>query len=160
MEFNQSVSNPMLVGCIELMKAEDSPEHRGMFIEELTRASFMAPALIEPEPAEDAEGKLSIAPGSRVQFPRLSTGDGRHFLMAFTDEGEYARWVEKAPKRLPVFALRLEDYAGMLPGQDSRGNVSPALGVVINPYGANIILPGEMVAGIMAAKRAQMEKLS
>lgn len=75
MEFNQSVSNPMLVGCIELMKAEDSPEHRAMFIEELTRASFMAPALIEPEPREDAEGKLSIVPGSQVQFPVLSVGD-------------------------------------------------------------------------------------
>lgn len=52
MEFNQSVSNPMLVGCFELMKAEDSPE-----------------------PREDAEGKLSIVPGSQVQFPMLSAGD-------------------------------------------------------------------------------------
>lgn len=155
MEFNQSVSNPMLVGCIELMKAEDSPEHRAMFIEELTRASLMAPALIEPEPREDAEGKLSIVPGSQVQFPMLSAGDGRHFFMAFTDEGEYAKWVEKAPKRLPVFALRLEDYAGMLLGKDSQGRMSPALGVVINPYGANIVLPREMVAGIMSARIAQ-----
>ena len=28
MEFNKSVSNPMLMGAIELMREEDTPEHR------------------------------------------------------------------------------------------------------------------------------------
>ena len=28
MEFNKPVSNPMMVGSIELLKAEDTPEHR------------------------------------------------------------------------------------------------------------------------------------
>ncbi len=159
MEFNKSVSNPMLVGCIELMKAEDTPEHRNMFIGEVTKASFMAPAVIEPEPQEDAEGRPAIVPGSKVQFPMLSAGEGKHFFMAFTDEGEYVKWVEKAPKRLPVFALRFEDYAAMLLGKDSQGKMSPALGVVINPYGANIMLPREMVAGIMSARMAQAQRV-
>ena len=34
MEFNKPVSNPMMVGSIELLKAEDTPEHRQMFLEE------------------------------------------------------------------------------------------------------------------------------
>ena len=64
MEFNKPVSNPMLVGSIELLKEEDTPDHRNMFVSEMTNASFLAPALIDPEPTENAEGKLTIT-GSR-----------------------------------------------------------------------------------------------
>lgn len=158
MEFNKSVSNPMLVGAIELMKAEDTPEHRGMFMEEVTKASFMSPAVVEPKPQEDEEGKPAVSPGSMVQFPMISTGEGKRFFMAFTDEGEYKKWVEKAAERLSVFALTLDDYAAMLLRKDAQGNGCPALGVVINPYGANIILPKEMLAGMVSAKLAQMQK--
>ena len=88
MEFNKTVSNPMLVGALELMKAEDTPAHRNMFMGELTKASFLTPAIIEPAPTEDAEGKLVLAPNSKVQFPMLNTPDGAKFFMAFTDAAE------------------------------------------------------------------------
>ncbi len=158
MEFNKSVSNPMLVGCIELMKEEDTPEHRRMFMEEVTKASFISPAVIEPKPQENDEGKPVISPGSKVQFPMIATGDGKRFFMAFTDEGEYSKWVEKTSERLPVFALNLDDYAAMLLRRDDQGNSCPALGVAVNPYSANIILPREMLAGILSAKLSQMQK--
>lgn len=158
MEFNKSVSNPMLVGAIELIKEEDTPEHRRMFMDEVTRASFIAPAVIEPKPQEDEEGKPAILPGSKVQFPMIATGDGKRFFMAFTDESEYGKWVEKTAERLPVFALTLEDYAAMLLRRDAQGNECPALGVALNPCSANIIMPREMLAGIMSAKLAQMQK--
>ncbi|MDE6517983.1 MAG: SseB family protein, partial [Acetatifactor sp.] len=58
----------------------------------------------------DEEGKPVISPGSKVQFPMIATGDGKRFFMAFTDEGEYNKWVEKSSERLPVFALTLDDY--------------------------------------------------
>ena len=92
MEFNKTVSNPMLVGALELMKAEDTPAHRNMFMGELTKASFLTPAIIEPAPTEDAEGKLVLAPNSKVQFPMLNTPDGAKFFMAFTDAAEYGKW--------------------------------------------------------------------
>ena len=72
MEFNKSVSNPMLMGAIELMRAEDTPDHRNMFVGELAKATFLSPAIIEPAPVENAEGKLAIAPGSKVQLPMLT----------------------------------------------------------------------------------------
>ena len=50
MEFNKPVSNPMMVGTIELLKAEDTPEHRQMFLEELQKAKFLAPVVIDPVP--------------------------------------------------------------------------------------------------------------
>ncbi len=159
MEFNKAVSNPMLVGCIELMKAEDTPDHRNMFVTELTKALFQAPAIIDPEPAADEEGNLTVAPGSRVQFPMLATPDGKRFFMGFTDPGEYRKWVEKN-KELPTFSLKFDDYANMLLRRDPQGNECPALGFVINPMGANVIVPKEMVAGMMAARVAQARQMA
>lgn len=158
MEFNKPVSNPMLVGAIELMKAEDTPEHRNLFLDEVTKASFLSPAIIEPEPTEDEEGKLLIEKGSKVQFPMLSTSDGKRFFMAFTEEREYEKWVENAPKKFPTFALTFDDYAAMILRKDPQGNLCPALGVVINPCGANVILPREMLAGVISSKIAYMQR--
>lgn len=157
MDFNKAVSNPMLVGCIELMKEEDSPEHRGMFFEELAKASFQTPAMIEPEPEADEEGNLKVRPGSRVQFPLLVAPDGKKFFMGFTDPREYGKWVEKN-QEMPTFALKMEDYANMILRRDAQGNEHPAVGLVINPMGANMIIPKEMIAGMMAARAAQMRQ--
>lgn len=155
MEFNQSVSNPMLVGCLELLKAEDTPGHRNMFVEELVKAQLLSPSIIEPAPVQGQDGGLAIAPGSKVQFPMLTAPDGKRFFMAFTDSQEYGAWKEKSGQDLPFFALKFVDYAGMLFAKDSKGNLSQASGFVINPLGANILVPREMVAGIMAARAAQ-----
>lgn len=157
MEFNKTVSNPMLVGAIELLKAEDSHEHRNLFVEQLQKASLLAPAVVEPEPVEDAEGRLTLAPGSKIQFPMLAAPDKKRFHMGFTDMTEYRKWQEKN-KELPFFALRFEDYARILLSKDAQGNACPALGVVINPFGSNIIVPKEMVEGIMAARAAAAKR--
>ena len=124
-----------------------------MFVGELAKASFLSPAIIEPAPVEDPEGKLTVAPNSKVQFPMLNTPDGAKFFMAFTDEAEYQKWQEKNQK-FPFFSLTLDDYAAMILRRDPKGNICPALGMVVNPFGANIIVPREMLAGMMSAKAA------
>lgn len=153
MEFNKPVSNPMLVGAMELIKAEDSPEHRNMFIGEMVKAHFLAPAVIMPAPEEGPAGELRLVPGSQIQFPMLSTQDGKYFFMAFTDRMEWNKWKESEGKH--TFSVTFDDLAGMLLKKDSQGKVSPALGFVINPFGANMIIPREMVAGLIAARQAQ-----
>lgn len=151
MEFNKPVSNPMLMGTIELMRDDDTPEHRNMFVDELIKASFLSPALIDPEPAADAGGKLTIVSGSKVQFPLLTAPDGKKFFMAFTDASEYDKWQEKT-RPLPTFALKFDDYAAMLLHKRSEENTPQAFGFVINPAGCNIIVPKEMVANIIAVR--------
>lgn len=157
MEFNKTVSNPMLMGSIELMKAEDTAAHRNMFMGELVRAELLTPSIIDPAPQENEEGKLTIAPGSKVQFPMLTTQDGAKFFMAFTDAAEYEKWQEKNQK-FPTFAIKVEEYAAMILRRDSKGGLCPALGLVINPMGANIVLPREMLAGMLSARAAQAKK--
>ena len=153
MEFNKTVSNPMLMGAIELMREDDTPEHRNMFVEELIKGSFLSPALIDPLPAEDAEGRLTIAFGSKIQFPMLTAPDGKKFFMAFSDASEYDKWQEKT-RPLPTFALKFDDYAAMLFHKNSDESTPQAFGFVINPAGCNIIVPKGMVANIMTARAA------
>lgn len=151
MEFNRPVSNPMLVGCIELMKAEDTLEHREMFVQELQKSNLQAPAIISPEPVKSMDGNLLFAQGSKVEFPMLQAPNGARFFMGFTDPVEYRKWAERN-KDLPFFSLRFEDYVNMLYNKDSQGNESTALGIVINPLGANVVVPREMLAGIVARR--------
>ena len=65
----------MLMGTIQLVKADPSQEHKNMFIAELMKAQFKAPVLVTPEPEVDAEGKAKLVPGSKVQFPMLTAPD-------------------------------------------------------------------------------------
>ena len=151
MEFNKPVSNPMLLGCIELMRDEDSQEHREMFAAEFMKSSFLAPAVVDPAPIVNEEGEEVIAPGSKIQFPMLGTQDGKRLFVAFNDKNEYDDWCEKNGK-LPCFTLRMEDYGQMLLRKDPMGNLAPAIGLVINPLSTNLLVSREMLANLMARK--------
>lgn len=148
----------MLMGCVELMKAEDTPDHRKMFTEELVKAEFLSPALMNPEPEDLGDGKLKPKEGTKVQFPMLATPEGKKFLMAFTDAKEYQKWQEKTGKEMPYFALKFDDYARLLFAKDSQGNLNPGLGFVINPVSDNVVVGKELVANIMAIRIAQAKK--
>ncbi len=150
MEFNKPVSNPMLIGTIELMKADDSQQHRGMFVNEVMKAEFLTPVVISPAPAPDKNGRLVIAEGSQVQFPSLSTPDGRQFLMAFTDKMEFEKW--KPGEEKYSFALTFDDYVSMLLRKGGQENAARAMGFVINPYGCNVIIHREMIANMMLTR--------
>lgn len=144
----------MLLGCIELMRDADTPEHRQMFADELGKALFVAPAIVEPAPIEDEEGNLKLAPESKIQFPMLGTTDGKKLYMAFTDQKEYDEWQE-ANQKFPMFTLNLQDYANMLLRKDPFGNPYPVVGLVINPMSTNLVVSREMLGSIIAMKMAQ-----
>lgn len=151
MKLKKSVSNPMLVGSMELLKADDTKEHFTMFLTELQKAELLAPALINPAPVEEEEGERKILPGSMVQFPMLSASDGNRYFMGFTDEGEYRLWEEKN-QPCPTFALKFDDYIGLMMRKNADGQMSNAQGIIVNPYGANLVLHKDLLANIMAGR--------
>lgn len=150
MEFNKPVSNPMLVGAIEVMKAENTPEHRNMVINEAMKAQFLTPVVITPQPETDKDGNVRLTSEHRMQFPMLTAPDGKHFFMAYTDKTELKKWKDEEGQQ--TFAMTFDDYAGMLFKKDAQGNSSPAAGFVINAFGGNIVITKEMAASLMAAK--------
>ncbi len=146
MEFNIPVSNPMLIGAIEVMKADPSAEHKNLFINEMMKGKFLSPVVITPEPTKNEEGEYKITPENRIQFPMLTAPDGKHYFMAFTDKMELDKW--KKDEEIFTFALTVDDYAHM--SLDPNGL---SAGYVINPYGANIVIIKEMLTSLMAAKQ-------
>lgn len=150
MDINKPVSNPMLVGAMELVNAEDTPEHRNIFLTEVMKAVFLAPVVLTPAPVADEQGLFHLQPGSQIQFPMLKAPDGRQFFMAYTDWEELRKW--KNEDNQQTFALRLLDFAEMLFKQNDRGEINPAAGFVINPYGSNMAMTKELVATLLAPK--------
>ena len=89
----------------------------------------------------------------------LNSPDCAKLFTAFTDAAEYGKWQEKN-QNLPTFAIKVEEYAAMILRRDPKGGLCPALGLVINPMGANIVLPREMLAGMLSARAAQVKKMA
>lgn len=139
----EMVSNPMLLGTIELLKAENSVEHQNIFASELKNATFLAPVVITPEPEKDENGRLRMLPDSRISFPMLQTKAGQFFFMAYTDVHELQKW--KGAENPNAFALKLEDYAQMLAQESPDGAENPALGMVIDPFGCNMAVFRDMI---------------
>lgn len=153
MEYNKSVSNPMLMGAIELMKAENTPEHRKMVSEQILNAHFLSPAAVDPIPEPNDKGERIIGPEHHVRIPVLMSSGGKPFFMAFTDMTELKKWKDEEEQQ--TLSMSFADYAGMLFRKDGQGNPSPVVGFVINPFSENIIVPKEMVEHYMKAGLAQ-----
>lgn len=152
MKFNEAVSNPLLVGAIELLKEEPTPEHQKMVADEIVKAIYLSPVKVMsmPEPNEKGEVEFQAGEKQELQFPALTAPDGKIYFLAFTDEEEFVKWSEHEAHT--KFSMSFDDYAGLLFQKDAMGNSSPVSGMVINPYGANIVIAKEMIAQYIAEK--------
>ena len=81
MEFNKQVSNPMLIGTIELMKADRSKEHHNMLVNEILKAQFLTPADVNSFPTVNAECKTEVSEDTRIQFPRRTAPEGEELVV-------------------------------------------------------------------------------
>ena len=132
------ITNPMLTGAMELMKASDTVEHRQMFIGEMIHAKFLSPVVINPQPVPDENGISKIDKDAKIQVPMLTAPDGKHFFMAFTDLDELQKWNKEGGQQ--IFGFSFADYVGMVKNSKEASN-----GFVINPYSHNIVMTTEMM---------------
>ncbi len=135
------ITNPMLTGAMELMKANDTVEHRQMFIGEVLHARFLSPVVIDPKPEVDENGISIVSKDAKIQLPMLTAPDGKHFFMAFTDLEELQKWNKEGGQQ--IFGFNFVDYVGMLRKAKETCN-----GFIINPYSHNIVMPSELVEAI------------
>lgn len=138
------ITNPMLVGAIELLRADDTIEHRHMVMEEIAHATLLSPVTIIPEPVPDESGIPRITPEHNVQVPLIAMG-GRRFFMAFTDYAELQKWSKGEKKS--VFGFRFSDYLNMMQGAGDSCD-----GLAVNPAGNNLILSKEMIFNMISTK--------
>ena len=145
MEKTKPITNPMLVGAMELLKAEDTPEHRRLFVDELVKARLLSPGNVTPQPQPDEQGRVRLTPENKINIPMLTSPDGKNYFMAFTDMGELQKW--KKEENQNVFAFNFVQYNNVLMAGRAKSD-----GFVINPYSNNLIITRETAEAIYAAK--------
>lgn len=172
MELNKTVSNPMLVGAMQLIKADGKtpdPMHQEMFMEELDKAEFLAPAEVKAEVGPDGE-KL-VNGKAQFRFPLLTGSDGRRFFVAFTDNATVAKAQEmEGASKLPdefvkeTVAVKFSDLARFVLTPNPDGSENTTFGIVINPFMENIVIPKTLIATIAMKKqqeaRERLEKVA
>lgn len=135
------ITNPMLVGAIELMKSNSTTEHRKMVIEEMLHAHFLSPVVITPKPEPDENGIAKMSPDAKISVPMLTAPDGKHFFMAFTDIEELQKWKKEEGQQ--IFGFSFADYVKMV--RTAQDNCQ---GFVLNPYSHNLVLTRDMIETI------------
>lgn len=153
MEQPRVITNPMLVGSMELLKADNSTKHRDFFLQELLKAHLLTPATVTPKPELDPSGMVRMLPDSQIQMPMLSTREGVRYFMAFTDMPELKKWIKSLEEGQQIFVFGFAEFASMVERADSQCD-----GFAINPGGANIRITRKMIATIKGAKATQHKK--
>jgi len=153
MEIDKTVSNPMLVGAMQLIKADGKdpvPQHQVMFMQELDKADLLAPADVKEELNED--GTVKEGGKTAVRFPVLTGSDGKKFFVVFTDNNslEQARSVDgvsRLPEEFMGHSVKVKffEIARMLLTPNPDGSENPTFGIVINPFMENIVIPKTMI---------------
>ncbi len=153
-ELRGKIENPALKLAMDGLRASEqdgrpSKIANDYFLQELLKARLLCPVELEtPPPVEDAPVKIE----GKIKIFGLNAQDGRSFLMAFTDAEELKKWRDKEEEQIMVWSIAR--YANILLKQGC-----PHEGVVINPFGENIIVKREYLPKLLQRIRAAQKPL-
>lgn len=138
MDINKPITNPDLVNVIKEIKQGYKKEE--LFWKEMFEAKFLCPVNMKFGSTSRKENqKIVVGEGSSINLFSIDNKQGEHFLMAFTDWMELKKWKQSHDQQTLI--LSYEDYQGIILKNDSVYQ-----GMVINPFGENIILDRQTLA--------------
>lgn len=130
------ISNPNLLHVIRLMRANRAKEPQ--FFEALHQAKFLCPVQVDTHSLpKNHDDKVVLSSDSPISLVSISDDSGAHYLMAFTDRNELSKWDQGSSQQTIVYTF--DDYKAVLTSGDT-----PYQGVVLNPFGDNIVLGKEL----------------
>lgn len=141
-EKQKTINNPMLMGALELLRAENTQEHRNLVMQEILRARFLTPVVVEPPLVAGEDGVARAEADRTINLLLLKAADEKGYFMGYTDMEELKKW--KAQTSHQVFALKFSDYVNMLLKPECEVN-----GVVINPFDHNLVITKDMILGML-----------
>ncbi len=151
MDIGGKVNNEKLLAAIENMKADNNPETREAFIDSLQEAKFLVPAVFEPKPEKNAQGKIVSAKKMKVHFKVLTSQKKENVFPCFTDNEIFSRGVQDVETEQAVLT-----YRELVPlVLNSKGAMA---GFVINPYTDNVPVTAALIEGIEKSKKNGISK--
>lgn len=137
MDINKPIANPDLVNVIKGIKQGNKEEE--LFWKEIFKSKFLCPINMEIGKTTQKESdEIVLEEGTSIALLSIDNEQSEHFLMAFTDWGELKKW--KQNQNQQTLVLSYEDYQEIIIKNDSVYQ-----GMVINPFGENIILDRQML---------------
>ncbi len=130
------VTNPGLVQAMEAMKQERTPKTELTFINHMKAARFLVPANIRQVQKAEAneDGTVVLKDVPEVQILLFNNKENQKFLPLFTDPVEARKWEGFSDHQM--FAFSFQDLCRFC----ETHNAETLVGVVVNPYGHNIII--------------------
>lgn len=151
----RTILNPELVRNASWIFQENErdkidPNLWQLLFTEIFRGEYIIPVDSKNIKLSEGTGKnFNISDDSKIAFPVLEHGDGKKYYPFFTDWNEYRKFD------------RNTQYTIMAAGfKDMEKFVSKADGIVINPFGVNIIINYDMLSTISEASKEMSKTLS
>lgn len=139
MNINEPISNPKLVNAIEGLSNNNATQQK--FFEEFAQAKLLCPADIQLQNSTRDGNEIVVGEGSSISVKHIEDTEGNKFLMAFTDWKELYKWNSSKEQQTVIFGYK--DFQSIM--KESRDVYS---GMVINPFGANIVITLPMLDGM------------
>ena len=98
----------MLVGALELLRAENTPDHRNMVMQEVLHAQFLTPVVVDPPLMPDENGVARMTADNKINLLMLTATDGKRYFMAYTDMEELKKYNTNAEYQ--IFGFKFSDY--------------------------------------------------
>lgn len=137
MNIDQPITNEALVDIIGKVKQNEVREE--LFWKEIFKAKFLCPVIMNiAKNLQNDNSTIVLEEGTNISLLSIDNSQGEHFLMAFTDWNEVRKW--KQEENQQTLVLTYEDYQGIILKNDS-----PYHGVVINPFGENVVLSRQLM---------------
>ena len=158
MIYNGTINNSMLSGAIEMMRLDPTPKNHSLVLEEVLKARFLCPVYLSKVPKIDENGDPFFDEDCDIQYQMLQNKKGEPYLIAFTCQEQYDKWMEMrtATTEIYEFIMEFSEYMNLIIRPLPDGNYGPAVGVVIDPFGCNLKLDRDMIANLVI-RRMQME---
>ena len=137
MDINKPITNPNLVNVIKEIKQGNKEGE--LFWEEIFKAKFLCPIKMEiGKTTQKEKHQIVLEEETNVALLSIANERSEHFLMAFTDWDELKKWNQDYNQQALI--LSYEDYQGIIIKNDSAYQ-----GMVINPFGENIVLDRQIM---------------
>ena len=137
----KTIRNDDLKKAMDQLRAAATRENEVRMFEELQKARFLCPVLLE-----------NGAPSLQMRFVMINTPDGKAFFPVFTDEEEALKMPNQNSEARRDYIVRtLKEFEPIF--RDTRGQ---SLGVVVNPFSGNIVLPRVLISRLNTEKASSI----
>ncbi len=138
-----NINNAELLKAIETLKNENSQDNYKPFVENLVKAKFIVPAVIEQNADQNDDEKKKAV---KINFRVITDQNKKNFFPCFTDNAVFKAGVKEDGVKKVV--LSYDDLSSMVLQSDGKID-----GFVINPYTSGMQVRADLLRELEKAKK-------